>query len=703
MTMTSIISQQTFASTPAIISISLFLVRATLLLLLALAATAALRRASAGARHIVWVGVLGAVVLLPLISYLMPLRLPVLPRAISSETVSQAAVAPRWPEASRTPGESGSDSRKVMQVGAPETAAETSLSGRDGEPVRGGEFASVDASNAASLPATLTLLWVIGTALLLARLLLGVAAVRRVLRGARPLDSAEWKAPLWEVADRLDLTRTPRLLCSHDVSMPFACGLVHPAVVLPAEAEQWGDERRRAVLFHELAHVRRRDLLGHTLGRIACALYWFHPLVWAAARRMRSESESACDDLVLTSGTLASDYAHHLLEIVTGSRNASAPVTALAMARPKEFEGRMLAILDPDRQRAAPRPLQAGALVAGLAALTLSVSAMAPAVARPPARALDASGATHSGTALTDTIGSPSIPQVESTLASRDNDVLASSSDLSDGENHEAPGHAVTGTIDRSPGEGGRRDDAIAPADSGTVDLLVKLLASDADAKVRRTAAWALVQREPRDSRAASAALSAALARDSSADVREMAAWGLGQLGDDAAVPALSDALRRESNERVRTTITWALGTIGDASSAAALGAAMADRSSKVRARAAWALGQIEPDAAPAGLLAALRDSSEKVRLAAAWALGQIEDPASLEPISAALSAEQNHEIRDAELRALILLGDASEGTLQKLLESQDPDVRLKVTRAIVGFRGVRPWPWPMPMPRPMP
>ena len=106
------------------------------------------------------------------------------------------------------------------------------------------------------------------------------------------------------------------------------------------------------MLLHELAHVRRRDLVGHTLGRLACAVYWFHPLVWTAAKRLRSESERACDDLALTCGARASDYAEHLLDIVTGVRHHATPAVALAMARRKEFEGRMLAILDP---RAAAR------------------------------------------------------------------------------------------------------------------------------------------------------------------------------------------------------------------------------------------------------------------------------------------------------------------------------------------------------------
>ena len=116
----------------------------------------------------------------------------------------------------------------------------------------------------------------------------------------------------------------------------------------------WSLDRRRAVLLHELAHVRRHDLVGHTLGRLACAVYWFHPLVWTAAKQLRSESERACDDLALSCGARATDYAEHLLDIVTSVRRDATPSVALAMARRKEFEGRMLAILDPELRHGSP-------------------------------------------------------------------------------------------------------------------------------------------------------------------------------------------------------------------------------------------------------------------------------------------------------------------------------------------------------------
>jgi len=132
-------------------------------------------------------------------------------------------------------------------------------------------------------------------------------------------------------------------------------GWRHPVVLLPDDAPGWPADRLQAVLLHELAHVRRRDWLSHRFADIVCALYWFHPLVWLTARRLRTEGEIACDDLVLTSGVAAPDYARHLLDVARALCPASTaiPKAAIAMARTARIEGRLRMILDATRPRRA--------------------------------------------------------------------------------------------------------------------------------------------------------------------------------------------------------------------------------------------------------------------------------------------------------------------------------------------------------------
>jgi len=131
------------------------------------------------------------------------------------------------------------------------------------------------------------------------------------------------------------------------------------------------------VLLHELAHVRRRDLIGHGIAGLACAVSWFNPLVWVAATHLRVESELASDDIVLDAGIRPSAYAQHLLDLVT-SMSRRAPSVAVAMARPKELEGRLIAILDPIRQTAAARR-QGGLVAAVLGLCAISIGAIMPA------------------------------------------------------------------------------------------------------------------------------------------------------------------------------------------------------------------------------------------------------------------------------------------------------------------------------------
>jgi beta-lactamase regulating signal transducer with metallopeptidase domain len=146
------------------------------------------------------------------------------------------------------------------------------------------------------------------------------------------------------------IRRPVKLLISEAAVTPMTWGFWRPIIALPTESIAWSDERLRAVLRHELAHVKRQDCLTQEIAHITCALYWFNPLVWLAARRMRVEREKACDDLVLNAGTRPVAYANHLVEIARQFSTAQFG-GAVAMARPSGLEQRVTAILDDRRDR----------------------------------------------------------------------------------------------------------------------------------------------------------------------------------------------------------------------------------------------------------------------------------------------------------------------------------------------------------------
>src|SRR5262249_41472703 len=321
---------------------------------------------------LVWLATLAGVLVIPAVATWVPLHLAVLPQQLVPGAV------PRHEASVVAPPKN--DVAEPATVAAPARASVSSA-----PLATDGPAGPMPAIAQMSTRGAVLAVWALVALGLFTWLALGALSVNRIVRRARPFADSRWSNLLCDISDRLDLDAMPRLLASNDVEMPFACGVLWPTVLLPESADEWDDNRRRTVLFHELAHIRRRDLFGHTLGRVACALYWFHPLVWTAARRLRAESERACDDLVLSCGARASDYADHLLDLVVSVRRHAAPATVLPMARRRELEGRVLAILDPAIRRAAPGRLQSAGLVCVLGVLALSVAAMAPAP-KPAAR-----------------------------------------------------------------------------------------------------------------------------------------------------------------------------------------------------------------------------------------------------------------------------------------------------------------------------
>ncbi len=545
--------------------------KGALVLLVVLLAVLAQRRASAGVRHLVWSGGIVAVLLLPVVSLALPWRLAVVPVPRSMAPVGAVV--------------SEEDYRVQQRMGASAEAAAVAAA-------RGDHSAPRVPGNAPLR--WLLVVWGAGAVFFLGRLGLGAMVMRRVVRRARRLDAPDWTHPLMEGADRLALERLPRLLSSDGVAMPVVCGVVDPAIVVPAAAQEWSDRRRRAVLCHEMAHLRRRDLPVNLLGRLACALHWFNPLAWLAARGLRVESERACDDLVLGVGTRPSEYADHLLQIVCGARRGLAPAVAIPMAQRREFEGRMLAILEKDGRRGAPTR-RLSTVVAGLGVLLLlPIAAMAPAPAAAP--------------------------------------------------------HAEADRRELRPPTGARVPE---PNTRVTGVLLEALEAANMEQRVAAATALGSFA-----ARRGTLPLASHLLHDDAPPVRNAAAWALAQIRDSDGLEALCAAALRDTDVEVRVMAVWALAQFADASVVPKLERALADRSASVRETAAWAIGTIAPSRAPDALLAALRDPESHVRQTAIWALGEIRDPAAVPQLAAFLGEMKSKESYEAVFSLAQIGGD---------------------------------------------
>jgi beta-lactamase regulating signal transducer with metallopeptidase domain len=327
--------------------------RVAVLLALVLSAMPLLRRASSATRRLVLAASLGGVVALPLLSAAAPSWHVQAPDAVAS---LRAAVIP---EPLVTP-------TRAATVSTPGQPAATPL-------VLGEAARSVD------LTALLACLWAAGATLVLARLLVGLAKTRAIVRRATP--ARVWSlasAHAWKTTgQRADVRMTDEL------DAPAVAGMTAPVVLVPEASASWTDERRYAVLLHELAHVRQRDCLAQVVAQLACAVHWFNPLVWLAARRLRVERELAADDAVVAAGARASSYAEDLLAIASAAAG-QVPSGALGMAERSLIATRVRAIVAARRGRRPPTRVGTALLVSSVGAGVLAIACATPETVKAP-------------------------------------------------------------------------------------------------------------------------------------------------------------------------------------------------------------------------------------------------------------------------------------------------------------------------------
>jgi beta-lactamase regulating signal transducer with metallopeptidase domain len=295
-------------------------IKSLVLLSLVWAATRLLRNRPAALRHLLWTAGLASILIIPSLALSLPSW-----RALPASMNPDGRFAPLLVPNSHLQN----DSEPSQQIAA-----------------------YVQTKFAAPSPAmVLFIAWAIGAAACLQPTLIAQIRLWRFSRRCHVERDTDLTDELAAIARELCLRRSADLLITDESFMPMTFGILRPKLVLPRDAQDWPAIRIRAVMLHELAHVKRLDCLTHLIAQIVRAIYWFNPLSWVAVRQMQAERERACDDRVTGAGIRRVDYARQILEICSACRCESPTSAAMPIAGASPVERRIRDILNHSQPR----------------------------------------------------------------------------------------------------------------------------------------------------------------------------------------------------------------------------------------------------------------------------------------------------------------------------------------------------------------
>jgi beta-lactamase regulating signal transducer with metallopeptidase domain len=185
-------------------------------------------------------------------------------------------------------------------------------------------------------------LWLAGIALFSTRVLLASLRLSRAVRRTRPITDPRVLRLMDACRAQMRIRRAPEARELPAGAGPALVGFLCPKILLPAHVtSDTPDDQLRLIVLHELAHVRRRDVLVNWLATFVAILHWANPVVWLVMWRMRAERELACDEMVLRIGQPdgGRTYARTILDLVEalsassstgGGGSGRAPVAAAA-------------------------------------------------------------------------------------------------------------------------------------------------------------------------------------------------------------------------------------------------------------------------------------------------------------------------------------------------------------------------------------
>ena len=227
--------------------------------------------------------------------------------------------------------------------------------------------------------------YLLGVSLMFVRLALALMGGHRLCSEACPVTDSPLLDMIARRSRKLGLKVAPIVAWCGRTSVPLVAGLIKPMILLPvALASSLTPDQLEALLAHELAHLRRFDLIVNLLQRIAEALLFFHPAVWYISRRISSERENCCDDSVLQAGWGRVQYADALVRMAEISASLrgihclnAVAILAAAGNNPSQFKRRIMRLLgEKESLRLGVSRNAAFASLAGVLAILLAIPAL---------------------------------------------------------------------------------------------------------------------------------------------------------------------------------------------------------------------------------------------------------------------------------------------------------------------------------------
>jgi bla regulator protein blaR1 len=304
-----------------------FLWQGLALALLFAAALAVVRRAAA--RYVLGVAALALMLAAPVATFLV-LRHP----ATAASTGGYAHAATVW-----------------LNENAASSAATLRNASHDALDPLSNEFPTLPAN----LETWLLEFWLAGVLLFAARAFGGFCLVERLRRHIPPV-SAELEGMGRALERSLGLRRYVRYCECWHLDSPAVIGWLRPVVLLPVSALTGLEPSQlRAIIAHELAHIRRLDAFINVFQTGAEALLFYHPAVWWVNARIRAERENCCDDVAVAACGGVPEYARALLALEERARGTS-PNFAMAAAG-SSLRARVLQLLGLERRTSSARSL----------------------------------------------------------------------------------------------------------------------------------------------------------------------------------------------------------------------------------------------------------------------------------------------------------------------------------------------------------